>query len=117
VLIQTPKHSGNLWTTYLLPFGLQIGYGFTYQGKFATNQSNAANPTQYFTDDYWVHRAMLSYAFNNGMTVQLNVQNLFDEKYYTGVRSNVNSTTGNVTGGWAMPGEARSARLSLFYSF
>jgi catecholate siderophore receptor len=117
-LVQTPKHSGSLWTTYLFPFGLQVGYGFTYQGSFKTNQS-PANPLvdQFRTDDYLTHRAMLSYAFGNGLTAQLNVQNLFDKRYFTSIRSNVNSTTGNVTGGWAMPGEARSARLSLFYSF
>lgn len=117
ILIQTPKHSGSLWTTYLLPFGLQLGYGVTYQGKFATNQSNAANPAQYKSDDYFIHRAMLSYAFGNGLTAQLNVQNLFDKRYYTNIRSNVNATSGLVTGGWALPGESRSARLSLFYSF
>lgn len=121
VLIQTPRHSGSLWTTYLLPFGLQIGYGFTYQGKFATNQSASLTaPTQYRTHAYVTQRAMLSYALENGLTVQLNVQNLFDKRYYTNVRNNVSttgSTIGVVTGGWALPGEARAARLSLFYSF
>ena len=28
-LVQTPSHSGSLFTTYRLPFGLEIGYGFT----------------------------------------------------------------------------------------
>ncbi len=42
VLIQTPRHSGSLFTTYRLPFGLQLGYGFTYQSGFATYQRNAA---------------------------------------------------------------------------
>jgi len=116
-LIQTPKHSGSLWTTYLFPFGLQLGYGLTYQGRFATNQSNPFNFAQYKGDDYMTHRAMLSWAFDNGLTAQLNVQNLFDKKYYTNIRSNVSSTAQLVTGGWAMPGEGRSARLSLFYSF
>ena len=117
VLIQTPKHSGSLWTTYLLPFGLQLGYGLTYQGRFATNQGVPANLVQYRSKAYLTQRAMLSYAFDNGLTVQLNVQNLFDKKYYTNIRSNVNATSGIVTGGWAMPGERRAARLSLFYSF
>jgi len=34
------------------------------------------------------------------------VQNFTNEKYYTGIRNN----------GWATPGEARSVRLTLFYS-
>ena len=117
VLIQTPKHSGSIWTTYLLPFGLQVGYGLTYQGSFATNQSVPGFPAQFRSDDYMVHRAMVSYAFENGVTAQLNVQNLFDKRYYTNIRNNVTAATGVVNGGWAMPGEGRSARLSLFYSF
>jgi len=116
VLIQTPKHSGSIYTSYRLPFGLELGYGVTYQGSFALNQSNLLNRTQYRADDYWVHRAFLSWNFNNGLTAQLNVQNLFDKKYYTGIRNNL-GTNGVVSGGWATPGEGRAARLSLFYSF
>ncbi|MDO7836208.1 TonB-dependent siderophore receptor [Sphingobium sp. HBC34] len=116
-LIQTPKHSGSLYTSYRLPFGLELGYGVTYQGSFALNQSNLFNRTQYRSDDYWVHRAFLSWNFDNGLTAQLNVQNLFDKHYYTGIRNNISATTGVVSGGWAAPGEGRAARLSLFYSF
>jgi catecholate siderophore receptor len=116
-LIQTPRHSGSLFATYRLPFGLQVGYGLTYQGSFATHQRNLLQRTQYFSEDFLIQRLFASYAFSNGMTVQLNVQNLFDEHYYTNIRNNVNATSGAVTGGWAAPGEGRSAVLSLFYSF
>ena len=123
-LIQTPRHSGSLFTTYRLPFGLQIGYGLTYQGSFATHQRTLLQRTQYMSDDFLIQRLFVSYAFNNGMTVQLNVQNLFDERYFTNIRNNVSTTltgatpnNGAVTGGWAAPGEGRSAVLSLFYSF
>ena len=116
-LLQTPKYSGSLFTSYRLPFGLELGYGLTYQSGFATHQRNLLQRTQYFTDDYLVHRLFASYAFGNGMTAQLNVQNVTDELYFTNVRNNVNATSGAITGGWAMPGERRSAVLSLFYSF
>lgn len=116
-LIQTPRHSGSLFTTYRLPFGLELGYGLTYQGGFATHQRNLAQRNQYFTDDHLVHRLFASYAFDNGLTAQLNIQNVTDELYFTNVRNNANATTGAITGGWAMPGERRSAVLSLFYSF
>jgi catecholate siderophore receptor len=116
-LIQTPEHSGSIYTSYRLPFGLELGYGVTYQGSFALNQSNLFNRTQYRSDDYWVHRAVLAWNFNNGLTAQLNVQNLFDKKYYTGIRNNISATNGVVSGGWATLGEGRAARLSLFYSF
>ena len=116
-LIQTPKHSGSLFTTYAFPFGLQIGYGLTYQDRFATNQRNLLQRTQFMVDDYLIHRAFVSYDFNNGLVAQLNVTNLTNEDFYTGVRNNVNATTGVVTGGWATPGDARSAVFSLFYNF
>ncbi|MFC4593024.1 TonB-dependent receptor [Sphingobium tyrosinilyticum] len=116
-LIQTPEHSGSIYTSYRLHFGLELGYGVTYQGSFALNQSNLFNRTQYRSDDYWVHRAFLAWNFNNGLTAQLNVQNLFDKKYYTGIRNNISATNGVVSGGWVTPGEGRAARLSLFYSF
>ena len=125
-LIQTPKHSGSLFTTYAFPFGLQIGYGLTYQGKFATNQRNLAQRTQFMVDDYLIHRAFVSYDFKNGLVAQLNVSNFTNEDYYTGVRNNVGAATisgagvvggGAVTGGWATPGDSRSAVFSLFYNF
>lgn len=116
-LVQTPKHSGSLFTAYTLPFGLEIGYGLTYQGSFATNNSVLLNQQQYRADDWLTHRAFLSYPFGNGLTAQLNVQNVTNEKYFTSVRNNVNATSGVVTGGWAAPGEKRSAVLSLYYSF
>ncbi|MCP3734671.1 TonB-dependent receptor [Sphingomonas sp. RP10(2022)] len=105
--VQTPEHSGSLFTTYKLPFGLEVGYGLTYQGDFALNAASLAAPTQYRSDDYLIHRAYLAYSFAGGLTAQVNVQNFTNEKYYTSIRNN----------GWAAPGEGRSAVLSLFYSF
>lgn len=116
-LVQTPTHSGSLFTTYKLPFGLELGYGLTYQGAFTTYVPTLANAALLKTDDYLIHRAYLAYSFRQGLTLQLNVQNFTDEKYLTNVRNNINATTGVVTGGWAMPGERRQAVLSLFYSF
>ncbi|PCD03467.1 TonB-dependent siderophore receptor [Sphingomonas spermidinifaciens] len=116
-LFQTPEHSGSLFTTYKLPFGLEIGYGLTYQGAFATNAIVAANPVQFRVDDYLIHRAFAAYTLADRWTLQLNVQNFTDEQYLTGVRNNLNATTGVVAGGWATPGDRRQATLSLFYSF
>jgi catecholate siderophore receptor len=119
-VLQTPQHSGSLFTTYRLPFGLEVGYGFTYQGSFALNNVVIA-PTgttpQFRSEDYLVHRLFVSYPVTERMTAQLNIQNLTDELYYTSIRNNVNATSGAISGGWAAPGEARSAVLSVFYSF
>lgn len=116
-LVQTPRHSGSLFTTYTLPFGLQLGYGLTYQGSFALNQRTLLGRTQYQSDDYLIHRAFLAYEFGRGLTAQVNVSNLTDERYYTGIRNNISATSGAITGGWATPGDGRQAVASLFYSF
>ena len=115
-LVQTPTHSGSLFTTYRLPFGLELGYGLTYQDDFALNVPTSLQPVQFRSDDYLIHRAYLAYTIAERATIQLNVQNFTDEKYLTGIRSNV-GTTGAVTGGWAVHGDRRQAVLSLFYNF
>lgn len=106
-LQNTPKHSGSLYTTYTLPFGLKLGYGVTYQGSFALNLPTLASSTVYRTQDYWVHNALISYDFSDRLTAQLNVKNFTDELYYTRVRNN----------GWATPGDARQAVLTIGYRF
>ncbi|QJU56499.1 TonB-dependent siderophore receptor [Sphingomonas sp. AP4-R1] len=103
VINQTPKNAGSLFTTYTLPFGLQVGYGFTYQGDYNLNNTGVT----YRSKDYLIHRAMLSYPIVGGLTAQVNIQNFTNKKYYSGIRNN----------GWAVPGEGRQAILSLFYSF
>lgn len=105
-MINTPKHSGSLFTTYNLPFGLQIGYGLTYQGRFYLNNARTIPATVlYRSDAYTTHRAFLSYAINDNLTAQLNVQNFTNKRYYTSIRNN----------GWANPGEGRSWVLTLGY--
>lgn len=103
-LPNTPEHSFSVWTTFEPVHGLLFGYGATYQGAVTFNRFSAADPL-YYTDEYWVHRAMISYALTDRLALQLNVNNLFDEAYYTRVRN-------TATSGWATPGEARSFVLS-----
>lgn len=112
-LTNTPKHSASLWTTYRLN-DWTFGYGATYQGEFYLNNSdivvtnNVATQTALFkTPDYWTHRAMVGYQINDSIGLQLNVNNLFDEEYYTRIRNN----------GWATPGEGRSAVLTATFKF
>ena len=104
-LTNTPEHSGSLFATYQFGFGLQVGYGLTYQGGYNLTNSSAAPILQ--SDDLLTHRLYFNYALENGLSAQLNIQNLTDEEYFTGIRNN----------GWATPGEARSAVFSLSYSF
>ncbi len=98
----TPKNSGSLFTTYRLPFGLTLGYGFTYQGSFLLS---AATPTAAAirSDDFLIHQGYLSYEFTPNLSAQVNVKNIGDKLYYTRIRNN----------GWATPGDARSAVLTI----
>jgi len=116
-LTQTPRHSASLWSTYELG-DWTFGYGATYQGSFYPNNSSA---TAYLeTEAYWVHRAMVGYQINERIGLQLNVSNLFDEEYYTGIRNNLTvNGAGVVTAGngWANPGEGRSAVLTATFRF
>ncbi|HTN14171.1 MAG TPA: TonB-dependent siderophore receptor [Sphingomonadaceae bacterium] len=104
-LSDVPEHSGSLFTTYTLPFGLTIGYGLTYQGRFWL--SNRSSPVAYQADDYLIHNAFLSYDVAKGVNLQLNVKNFTDELYFTRIRNN----------GWATPGDGRSAILTANFSF
>lgn len=109
-LTNVPKHSGSVFTTYVLPFGLKIGYGFTYQGKFDLNSTTSG--VIYQVDDYLIHNAFLAYDFAPGLSAQLNVKNFTDKTYYTGVRNGAQTTAQ-----WAQVGEGRAAILTLGYKF
>lgn len=106
-LQNTPKHSGSLFTTYAFPFGLRVGYGVSYQGSFAFNLPTAASQAILRSDDYLVHNAFVAFDFSETLSAQLNVKNVTDELYYTRIRNN----------GWATPGDARAAVLSVNYRF
>lgn len=111
-LQNTPTHSGSLFTTYTLPFGLRVGYGVTYQGDFALNVPTAPNAPIFRVADYWVHNAYLAYDIGENFTAQLNIKNVTDADYFTRVRNNAGSSVG-----WATAGEKRAAVLTLGYRF
>jgi catecholate siderophore receptor len=105
-LTQVPKHAASFWTTYQLPYDIQVGYGFSWQSKFyATNAAPIVT-----MPGFSVHRAMIGYAPLENLSVQLNVNNIFDKLYYTRVRMNATSP-------WTVPGDARSATLTVNYTF
>lgn len=114
-LTNTPKHSGSLFTTYRFDFGLELGYGLTYQGKFLLNQPTLAQQTAgtyvaYKVPSYTIHRLMVSYPVTDKLMAQVNVQNFTNKKYVTTVRNAINSS-------WAQPAPTRSAVFSLNYAF
>lgn len=108
-LTNTPEHSGSLFTTYQLPFGVTLGYGMTYQGSFFLNTSVA---TMYQVPDYMIHNAFVSWQATPKLSLQLNVKNVADAEYYTRIRNNASTSVG-----WATPGDGRAAVLSASYRF
>jgi catecholate siderophore receptor len=111
-LLSTPEDSLSLWTTYDISHAWQVGYGATYVGNYTVSQHSATNPNGPLNrvDSYWTQRAMVACKVNRNLVLQLNVNNLFDEKYLTRVR-----TSGDIA--WGTPGDARSAVLTATYAF
>lgn len=107
----TPRWSGNLWTSYKLPFGLIVGGGLQYTDSVLRSTAGTP-PTATATSlpgvqDYWLFNAMLGYDFSRNFSLRLNVNNLFDEDYY---RLNNN-------GGRYYPGVPRSFLLTANLAF
>lgn len=76
----TPKHSFALWTTYEIVPDLTLGFGANYMAKVM----GSTNPTlPKFVPGYWRFDASATYEFDEHYSVQLNVQNLTDEVYFT----------------------------------
>lgn len=101
-LPNTPEHSASLWTTYSTRTWT-FGYGINYQGDYVL--ASTVNAPE--VGGYTTHRAMAAYRVDDRFSLQLNIDNLFDEDYFTRIRNN----------GWATPGAARSAVLSASYRF
>ncbi len=78
VFPNTARHSANLWTTYSFPFGLTLGAGATYSDKQYGDVANTKWIPSYTRWD-----AMASYAIQDNISLQLNLQNLTDKTYFT----------------------------------
>jgi catecholate siderophore receptor len=105
-LIGTPEQSGSLWTTYAFPRGLEVGYGLRYVGEYNADFATATVPSTE-VPDYFVHNALIGYQVDRNLHLRLNLNNLTDELYWTGVRPH----------GWGYPGEGRSYVLTASYDF
>ncbi|ART83943.1 TonB-dependent siderophore receptor [Oceanisphaera profunda] len=105
----TPRNSANLWTTYEVLPGVEVGYGAAYVGSRQVASDVAAK-----LDSYWVHNAMASYQVNDALSMQLNVNNLFDEEYVAGVRGRPGLDDRSSA---IELGEGRSAVVSANYRF
>lgn len=78
----TAQNSASFWTTYQVLPKLTLGAGANYvDSRFG----NTANTVQ--VPDYWRYDAMAKYVVSKNLDLQLNLQNLTDERYYDQVYS------------------------------
>lgn len=92
VLPNMPKHSASLWTRFdpIEQFGAAVGV--IHQGKrYAATDNFVALP------DYTRVDAALYYNISEQLSAQLNVENVFNTRYYLYAHSNNNITPGSPT--------------------
>ncbi|WP_297514309.1 TonB-dependent siderophore receptor [uncultured Caulobacter sp.] len=82
-LANTPKHSFSSFTTYRVARNISLGGGAYYVSKsFGGNQGGAGGGTnRIYAPAYWRYDAFASWAISKTADLQLNVQNLTDERY------------------------------------
>lgn len=103
---QLPLDTFRLWTTYRLPGEwerLTVGGGVNWnsQQSLATRYN-----TRITQEDYAVASLMARYKISEHLAATLNVDNLFDKKYYAGLAGN-----------YGHYGAPRNATLNLRYDF
>ena len=99
----SPSRQANLFTTYRMSEKWRVGGGFTAvsQNKPANSVTSANRAPGYVKAD-----ALLEYRINEGNTLKLNIDNLFDKVYYN-----------TLYRGFAAPGTERNVRVSLTSRF
>jgi catecholate siderophore receptor len=98
-----PENTFSLWNRFKLGGGWATGLGVIYQGESFTSFNNTVTLPAFTRVDAGVY-----YAFAGGKTrLQLNVENLFDKRYFPTVDGDNNIS----------PGAPRNARLTLSLAF
>jgi iron complex outermembrane receptor protein len=104
-LLNVPKHTLSLQLVNSMAVagrGLQFGGGLLYVG-----QRSGEFTTNFKLPAYTVARAFAAYGLTKSTTLRLDVDNLFNEIYYTNSFSAL----------WVQPGTPRSARVSAAFKF
>ncbi len=85
-----PRNMASFWMTYAFRGdtwqGLKLGVGASWRDKTYLSRPSAADTQKSLTPGYSLVNAMASYGFKSGSrrwTAQINVDNLFDKKYWS----------------------------------
>jgi catecholate siderophore receptor len=100
-LPNTPRNSFSLWTSYRFLDRFELGAGTQFVDSRFANTINTRR-----ADAYWTFDAMASWDVTETISAQLNVYNIADEDYLD-----------SLGGGHAVPGQGRSAVLSVGFRF
>jgi len=101
-LAQLPKHVATLWNRYDFTPAFGVGLGVIYQTDMFAAADNLVELPGFTRVDAGVY-----YTPNERLRLQLNVENLFDERYYPNAHNNNNIT----------PGSPAAVRASVTASF
>jgi catecholate siderophore receptor len=100
-LVNTPRNSFNVWSTYRLPSGFHLGGGARFVDRRFGNTINTR-----VVDAYWTFDLMASYPLTEHIDLKLNLYNLTDKFYFD-----------RIGGGHIVPGPGRAAMLSTSFRF
>lgn len=106
-VLNSPRNSTSLWTTYDLTRQLQIGAGANeLSSRTGWEQPDPLNGRLLEAPGYVIGSAMLKYRITETFSLQANVTNLTNKYYYDGVHP-----------GHVVPGPGRVAYIGLHYRF
>jgi catecholate siderophore receptor len=100
-LMNTPKHSATVWTAYVLGGGFEIGGG----GRYVSSQFTQNVPPEKAVPGFFTADIMGKYDINERLSLQLNINNIFDKFYYDQLHFF-----------HVVPGEGRAALLTLNFN-
>ncbi len=98
---QTPDYMYSVWSTYQINNQWRVGLGANYQDSFFVREDNSVEVPDYFRVD-----AAVYFQATDALSLQLNLENVFNEEYFPDAHSNDNISTG----------APFNARLSLNYN-
>jgi catecholate siderophore receptor len=101
-LTNTPKHSGNLWLSYLVSERWDIGIGaFALSERYGATTADASTGKKRRVAGYMTTNAMAKYRVNDDMDIQLNLSNIGNVEYFDSLHP-----------AHLVPGAGRTALLS-----
>ena len=89
-LAQLPKHVASLWNRYDFTPAWGVGLGVVYQTEMFAASDNLVELPEFMRVD-----AGVFYTPNERLRMQVNVENLLDERYYPNAHNNNNITPGS----------------------